>query len=502
MKKTTEHILHRESVDPREARSICVLGRRVTGEAVAEFFRAQPDPPAITVYDDGDEVAGSFDLAIASPGIPPYSPLVASVRECARELISEPELAWRLSPERWIVITGTNGKTTTTALTAHLLNTCGMKARVAGNIGTTCIEAVRTREPGEYLVVELSSYQLAYSRDLVPVAAALLNITPDHLAWHGTFGNYRDAKLGLFDRMEPGAPAVIDATLEETRAVVRARRAARKRTIPIGTAEGLCDDMTARCGAAEAAFVDPRGDMLTCVVDGERRAVLESSELKIKGEHNQENALAAAAVVLALGADPAKVAEGLASFEPLEHRIEPCGSVGDISFFNDSKATNPEATCKALAAFGDTPLVVMLGGRDKGTSLDELIEATAASCRAVVCYGEAGSRFAEAFEAARSSRAAPASAAAAAPASAPAAAAATAPAVPLRPAPATLLAPDFRSAFDVAVANACAGDVVLLSPACASFDAFSSYEQRGTTFKALVVALREEQQDEGVRDGD
>jgi UDP-N-acetylmuramoylalanine--D-glutamate ligase len=479
----------------------------VTGEAVAEFFRAQPDPPTVTVCVDGDEIAGFFDLAIASPGIPPHSPLVVSAREHARELISEPELAWRLSPEHWIVITGTNGKTTTTALVAHLLNTCGMKARAAGNIGTTCIEAVCAREPGEYLVAELSSYQLAYSCGLVPVAAVLLNITPDHLAWHGSFESYRDAKLGLFDRLKPDAPAVIDATLEGTRAVVRARRAAQKRSIPIGTAEGLCGDMTARCGAAEAAFVDPHGGMLTCVIGGRRMAVLESSKLKIKGEHNQENALAAAAAVLALGADPAKVAEGLASFEPLEHRIEPCGSVGGVAFFNDSKATNPEATCKALAAFGDTPLVVMLGGRDKGTSLDELVKATAASCRAVICYGEAGPRFAEAFEAARSFNAAPASDAAAAAPAVPTPAAvvapAPAPAASSRSAPVSLLVPDFRSAFDAAMANARAGDAVLLSPACASFDEFSSYEQRGTAFKALTAALRESRQGEGeVPDGD
>jgi UDP-N-acetylmuramoylalanine--D-glutamate ligase len=497
MSETTEHIFNREPVDPRGVRSVCVLGDGVTGAAVARFFRALPNPPAVTVL-TGDAEAldaeavnagigdadapdaeavdasleGGFDLAVTSPGIPPHSALITYARARARELISEPELAFRLFPERWIAITGTNGKTTTTALTAHVLNACGMKARVAGNIGTTCIEAAGAREPGEYLVVELSSYQLAYSSTIAPDAAVLLNITPDHLSWHGSFSAYRAAKLSLFDRMVPAAPAIIDATLDETRAAVRARRAAQRRTIPLGTADGLQGDMTVRCGAPEAAFVDPNTHELTCVIDGRRIAVMEASRLAIRGVHNQENALAAAATALALGAAPEQVACGLASFEPLEHRIEPCGVVGGVAFLNDSKATNPEATLTALAAFEDTPLVVMLGGRDKNTSLDALVAAAVATCRAVVCYGEAGPRFARDFETAAHLGSL-----------------------------AVLHAADFSAAFAAAAAAAEAGDAVLLSPACASFDEFFSYEQRGTAFKELVGALRAQRAGMGARDG-
>jgi UDP-N-acetylmuramoylalanine--D-glutamate ligase len=460
MDKTTEHSLHGEVIDPRSVRSVCVLGRGVTGEAVAAFFRSRPNPPELAVFTEDTPVAGSFDLAIASPGIPPHSPLIAGARACARELIGEPELAWRLSPQRWIAVTGTNGKTTTTALTAQLLTACGMKARAVGNIGTTCIEAVQERGEDEYLVAELSSYQLAYSNTLAPQAAVLLNITPDHLSWHGSFEAYRAEKLALLDRMEPAAPAVIDATLEETRAVVRARKQAHLRTIPIGTADGLGGDMTVRCGAAEAAFVDAASRMLTFVIDGQRIALVEATRLKIAGEHNQQNALAAAAVALALGADPARLADALVAFEPLAHRLEPCGSVDGVTFINDSKATNPEATIQALAAFDGVPLVVMLGGRDKNTSLDELVAVARSRCKAAVCYGEAAERFVAALKTAPSCET-----------------------------PVVSQAPDFRRAFDSAVGQARAGDIVLLSPACASFDEFSSYEQRGARFKELVAAL-------------
>jgi UDP-N-acetylmuramoylalanine--D-glutamate ligase len=468
MDETTEHMVNGELVDPHTARSVCVLGRGVTGQAVAAYFRSRPNPPSVAIFADLDEIAGFFDLAVVSPGIPPHSALVIQARAHARELIGEPELAFRLSPEHWCVVTGTNGKTTTTALVAHVLNACGIRARVAGNIGTTCMEAIQEREPGEYLVTELSSYQLAYANTIRPEAAILLNITPDHLVWHGSFEAYREAKLSLFARMEAGAPAVIDATLADTRAVVRARRDAARRTIPIGTTDGIGGDMTARCGAPEAAFVDPDTLMLTCVIDGRRTAVLEASRLRIRGEHNQENALAAASVALALGADPGEVATGLASFEPLEHRIEPCGVIGNVAFFNDSKATNPEATIKALIAVDGTPLVTLLGGCDKNTPLDDLVEVAEATCRMVICYGAAGPRFAEAFAASKHGSTL-----------------------------VCLLKPDLRSAFDAAVAGAQPGDAVLLSPACSSFDEFLSYGQRGAVFKALAAALRVEREGAG-----
>jgi UDP-N-acetylmuramoylalanine--D-glutamate ligase len=389
-----------------------------------------------------------------SPGIAPHTSLYQSALAHAREVIGEPEFAWRESPGNWVAVTGTNGKSTTTALTAHLLSQGGRTAYAVGNIGVPCIEGIQARRAGEWLVAELSSYQLYSSRHLAPAAAVLLNITPDHVSWHQGHDAYAQAKLKVFANMAPQAPRVIDATLEDTRALVRACRAQGQRVIPLGTTEGITGDMTQRCGAPEAAFVDPAANILTVVTGGARTPLVPTTALILKGAHNHENALAAAAVALALGIPAQAVRDGLASFEPLEHRIEPCGEVGGVRFFNDSKATNTDAAIKALAAFDGAPVIALFGGRDKGTSLDELVAVCDTTCKAVICYGEAGPRFFKALDG--------------------------------RDALKAQLVPHFSDAFAAATGLAQPGDVVLLSPACASFDEFTCFEERGAAFKRLV----------------
>jgi UDP-N-acetylmuramoylalanine--D-glutamate ligase len=473
---------------------VCVLGLGVTGLATVEYllksmqrqedrvfsltiYGGEGTPQTrtalellLTTYDvpskpvvifDTQVVSGSFDLAIVSPGIPPHSELYRSGDACAHELISEPEFAFRESPMRWVAVTGTNGKTTTTALTAHLLSQAGFTALAVGNIGVACVTGIQTRGADDYLVAELSSYQLYSTLRFAPDAAILLNITPDHLSWHGSHQEYANAKQKVYANMTPRQPVVIDATLPQTRALVRTVRDAGRRVIPLGTADGLSGDMTQRCGAPEAAFVNPATHMLTVVLDGQRVELVPAEALQLKGEHNQQNALAAAAVALALGAEPADVRQGLVSFKPLEHRIEPCGTVASVGFYNDSKATNTDATIKALAAFGDTPLVALYGGRDKGTELSELVQLSARTCRAVVCYGEAGARFAAAFDGVQAVQ--------------------------------VEQVPTFADAFATGVKLAQPGDALLLSPACASFDEFDNFEQRGERFKTLVAELKQNQ---------
>ena len=296
--------------------------------------------------------------------------------------------------------------------------------------------------------------------------AVLLNITPDHLHWHHTLENYAAAKMKVLDNLVqvPGSVAVMDASNDVVRAEVRRLRSIDGgcgfAIVPMGTVEGLQGDMRARCGSENAAFINGEG-VLIVALKGQEHALINADRLKIKGLHNAGNALAAAAAALAAGASDEAVCEALATFSPLEHRIEPCGTVRGAECYNDSKATNVDATLKALAAFPHTRPIVLLGGDDKGTDLADLVAAAHAHTRAVVCFGAAGARFFQAFQ--EQGAQAPADFQ-------------------------LLTANNMESALDVALEQAKAGEVVLLSPACASFDEFHSFEERGEVFKKLVAA--------------
>lgn len=404
--------------------------------------------------------SGRFDVCIASPGISEFGPFFLSAKAASAEVISEVEFAWResASDARWIAITGTNGKTTTTALAAHLLQECGWKAAAVGNIGDTCILAVEQGQTEVY-VAEVSSYQLASTRYFAPDVAVLLNITPDHLKWHQGMENYIAAKARVYENLAAsGGVAVLDATNDIVRAQVRALKAVPDAErgyayIPMGAAAGLSADMHEVCGSANSAFVAQDG-MLRVRWAGEAWDLVRADELQIPGEHNVSNALAAAAAALALGAPIDGIRAGLRSFAPLAHRIEPVGTVAGVACYNDSKATNVDATLKALAAFGAKRPIVLLGGDDKGTDLAELVAQTQAHCKSAVCYGAARERFVAAF--AGSS-------------------------VPV------CQADHMEDALDAALAQAEPGDIVLLSPACASFDEFANFEQRGDIFRQLVA---------------
>ena len=404
--------------------------------------------------------SGAFDLCVASPGISEFSPFYLAARAACAEVISEVEFAWRESAvdARWIAITGTNGKTTTTALTAHVLQACGLHAAAVGNIGDTCIEAVRQGDIQAY-VAEVSSYQLASIRYFAPDVAVLLNITPDHLKWHKGMDNYIAAKARVYENLAAsGGTAVMDATNDIVRAQVRAMKAVPDAErgyayIPMGAAAGITADMHEVCGSTNAAFQDADGMLCVRGESGIVRLV-RADELQIPGEHNVGNALAASAAALALGAPADGVRAGLRSFAPLAHRIEPVGSVQGAACYNDSKATNVDATLKALAAFGQKRPIVLLGGDDKGTDLSPLVEQAQAHCKAAVCYGASRERFLAAFQGAT---------------------------IPV------LSADHMEDALDVALSKAGPGDIILLSPACASFDEFANFEQRGDIFRQLVA---------------
>ena len=356
-------------------------------------------------------------------------------------------LVWRESPERWIAITGTNGKTTTTSLATALLTGAGIDAVSVGNIGTNLADALDAGRPaGRWYVAELSSFQLATTERLHPRVACLLNVTPDHLEWHRTFDGYVAAKERVFANLDPSDLAVLVVD-DPVCARVADGLEARGLTVCRVSVEGVPD---APC----RAYLD--GDTLTVDLPDGTHRLADFSAMALEGPHNAANALVASACALFAGAPDDAVTAGLVAFGPLEHRIEPVRTVDGVRYVNDSKATNTDAAVTAVGAFAPGTVVCLVGGHDKGGDLADFCRAMGGACRAVVAYGEARARMGGALEEAG---------------------------VPVT------YAPHMAEALEAARALVRPGDVVLLSPACSSFDEFSGYEERGRAFKDLVRAL-------------
>ena len=453
---------------------VCVLGLGRTGFAVADYLlglgservtsvdlyggaKSRPDDAThalerrgVRVICGTDVIEGDYDLAIVSPGIPEGSEFFVSAVEHSALVIGEPEFAWRESPERWVAITSTNGKTTTTMLATELLCCGGLEAQAVGNVGVVATGKLVNRPDDSWFVAELSSFQLATSSELHPRVACLLNITPDHLEWHGSFEVYAQAKERLFQNLDKADLAIVcvdDAYCRE----IADRLEQRGLRVCRASAHAIPD-------TPHAAY--QHEGRLMVRLDGRDYALVRRDSMALEGDHNVLNALVASALALEVGVSKEAVCHALLTFEPLEHRIEPCGERGGIRFVNDSKATNVDSVEKALMAFVPGTIVVMLGGHDKGTDLGSLAHAVSARCRAAVCYGEAGPRIAAAVREADSGMGL-----------------------------AVFEEPHMAEAFERAVLLARGGDVVLLSPACSSFDEFSSFQERGRAFKDMVVRL-------------
>jgi len=411
---------------------------------------------ASTLPDD----AGHFDLAVISPGLAPHDPLTVSAQQHAGELISELEFAWRLAPaaQQWIAITGSNGKTTTTMLCAHLLREAGRSVASVGNIGEPVTDLLRTGPLPEILVVEASSFQLEYTTSFAPQAAALLNVSPDHLNWHGSLENYAAAKRKIFTHQHSGDVALLwdeDPFVEQACAQV-AETGATRQTVSLHA----CPPPSAyQEGGQLWLHLDP---------DAAPQALCSATDLLIPGEHNICNALFAAALVARFGLSPEQIGAGLKTFHAPTHRLELVETIAGVRYFDDSKATNPDSVRAALTAFGPGEAHLLLGGRGKGTSYEDLARLALGQVRGVYTFGEEGPVLAACFHAVQAQLG---------------------------------TQTPIRSCAKMADALACAAgaaqppEAVVLSPACTSFDEFTSFEERGEVFAALVHAIASKETD-------
>lgn len=392
----------------------------------------------------------TFDGVVVSPGVPQDKALLVAARQAGLPILAEVELAFPFLNGPLVGITGSNGKSTTTAMTAALLRAAGFNAVACGNIGEPLCGLLAGPEPaaagsnaGRFYVAELSSFQLEGIATLRPIAGALLNLSPDHLDRHGSLEAYLAAKLRLFENQGPNDVAILNAD-DAPLAGLAAR-------LP-----GRCRTFSRLRPVDDGCFVD--GHVVVEVSPAGRRELFALQDIPIPGGHNVENAMAAALLALAAGAPVEALAAGLRGFRGLPHRIEKVRELGGVTWYDDSKGTNQASTLGALDGFADGRLLLVLGGRFKGGELEPLARRVAQKARRTYLIGESMPIFAAALAAA----------------GAPAEEAGT-----------------LDRAVELAHRAARPGDAVLLSPACASFDQFANYHERGLTFQRLVAALEQ-----------
>jgi UDP-N-acetylmuramoylalanine--D-glutamate ligase len=391
---------------------------------------AHPEVPAgveAHLGSDGVELLERVACVVKSPGVPNEAPAIAAARAHGIPVHGELELAWRLLPNRFMAVTGTNGKTTTTELLGAVHREAGVPVAVAGNVGTPLASLVGAVAPEAVVVCEVSSFQAEDAEAFAPETGLLLNLAEDHLDRHGTFAAYRDAKLRVFRNQRPEHAAVGPADLELPGA---------GRRVVFGAGEGA--DLALREGTLRW-----RGE-----------EVIAARDIRLRGTHNLENAMGAAAAALASGLPASAVAAALRGFAGVPHRLEEVASVDGVLYVNDSKATNVASAVRGIEAF-DGWVHAILGGSLKGGGFEGLREAVSSSCRACYLIGEAADRLERDLEHT----------------------------VPLH------RCGRLEAAVRAAAVAARPGEVVLLSPAAASFDQFRDYEQRGGRFKALVAGL-------------
>ena len=508
-----KHPASPDAANPLRGTRVVVAGAGATGLAVCDLLltlgatvtladrRFAGSPVPADLSDRGvtgrdperlvHHALADFDMAVTSPGFPPDNELLVALARAGVPVWGEVELAWRLDragmfgpPRTWLAITGTNGKTTTTAMTEAIVAASGRSAVACGNIGLTVVEALRAQPRADVLCVELSSFQLHWAPSVCPDAGVVLNVADDHLDWHGSFDAYAAAKarvlragvavVGLDDRVAAGLPAG-----------ERSRRVGFTLAPPAAGELGVVDGVL-----VDRAFADD-GEPLPADAPG--TGLLAAADVRPSGPSGIADALAAAALARAIGVPATAVREGLAGFEPAAHRGERVAEIGGVEFIDDSKATNPHAA--QAAVLGHTRVVLIAGGLLKGAPIDDFVATCAERLAGIVVIGADRQRILDAIE--RHAPQVPAVTVFTSDDGAvnvlrtiPEAGAAVAVTVPSAGSPAdAVMAEATRLAWDLARSAREPVDAVLLAPAAASLDMFANYGARGDSFASAATAL-------------
>lgn len=450
------------NVSELRKKNITVIGAARSGAAVATLLQRQGAKLFVSDSGKGEKVrpylsqlstAGiefelgahtekvfNCSLMVISPGVPSTAPIVVEAQKRGIKVLSELEVASWFCPSPVIAITGSNGKTTTTTLVGRILSDAKKKHVVAGNIGTAFSAVVLELDQTTLAVLEVSSFQLDHCETFRPWISVILNITPDHMDRYGnSMERYTASKSRIFMNQTPGDIFIYNADDEWT---TKGARAVTARKIGFSLRQTM----------SEGAFTEQ--NKLMTSLGGKRTAIIAANEISIPGMHNLSNAMAATLVGLLCGVGPASVRATLRNFKGVEHRLEFVRTVNGVRYINDSKATNVESVWYALQSF-EEPIVLLLGGRDKGNDYSKLHELVKNRVRAIVAMGESAEKIVAVFGSRKK----------------------------------TVKASSMDEAVQAAQSLASQGDVVLLSPACASFDWFENYEQRGAVFKDLVQQL-------------
>ena len=447
---------------------VLVVGLGKSGVASALFLKAHGARVTVSDTKSGDELRNEIpalldhgitvetgghgertfrgqDLIVVSPGVPVDAPPLVQARALGESVIGEIELAAQFLPGPIVAITGSNGKTTTTTLTGEILAAGGLPTLVGGNIGTPAISLAERANPDSVIVLEVSSFQLETIKTFRPKVAVVLNVTPDHLDRHRTFEAYVDAKARMFENQQGSDFAVLnedDPTCVAMAARTRAQVFWFSRQKEVKQGAGMRD--------GNILFRDGSG-----LQDKAQREIMQVSEIPLKGAHNLENVLAAVCAGALMGCVPEKIRQAVRDFKAVEHRLEFVATIRGVDYYNDSKATNVDATIKALESF-PANIHLILGGKDKGSDYTVLNDLLRQRVKRVYTIGAAAAKIESQIKNVE-----------------------------------VVHAETLENALRKANALAESGDVVLLAPACASFDQFKSYEHRGRVFKEIVRGLAE-----------